>query len=67
MSSNREPRAGVRAQFPQSRNPDPRVSLFYFHSCAGVDELLLDGFRFVLADALFNRLRGSIHQILGFL
>src|ERR1700686_3697366 len=40
--------------------------LLYFDNSTGIGELLLDGLRFFLGDALFHVLRGSIHQFLGF-
>src|SRR5262245_61947069 len=40
--------------------------LLHFHTGARIDELLLNGRSFVFAHALFDRLGGSIDQILGF-
>src|ERR1700730_5817652 len=43
-----------------------QAPLLYFDNSACVRELLLNGLRFFLGDALFYVLRGSIHQFLGF-
>src|SRR4051794_8707756 len=50
-----------------SSSPGSPAGLFHFDSRAGVDELLLDGCGFVLADAFLYRLGSAIHQVLGFL
>src|ERR1700687_5654039 len=46
--------------------PPAPPSLFHFDGSAGVCKLLLNGFRLVLVDALFNGLGSAIHQVLGF-
>src|SRR5580692_6377609 len=60
---------GARALVPARRtNPRPTQSGLldlYRRSCLG--KLLLDGLRFVLGDPVFDGLRSSVHQVLGFL
>ena len=41
-------------------------TLFYFDSGAGIDELLLNRLRFILAHAFFHVLGRAIYQVFGF-
>src|SRR5208283_3807077 len=42
------------------------ASLLHLDRCSCLSELLLDGLGFVLGNALFNRLRSTVDQVLGF-
>src|SRR5207248_1566758 len=44
----------------------PKTGLLYFDRRARFGELLLDGLGFFLVHALFDRLGGSVDQVLGF-
>jgi len=44
-----------------------QMPLFHFNDSASLSKLLLDGLGLFLGNALFNVLRRSIHQLLGFL
>src|SRR5216684_4791639 len=54
-------------QSKYSLYPATAGPLLHFDSSAGIRELLLDGLRLVLVDALFNGLGSAIHEVLGLL
>src|SRR6476659_8052828 len=57
--------SGVGTASPRALGCLSIVLLFDLHGCAGVLQHLLDLRDLVLADAFFDRLRSTFHQVLG--